>query len=113
MTDREKLIDLIDEAAELYHSEREAIADHLLANGVTIKDSCIGCVVWGIWDVTEFRRNEKKKNRKVQITNTRRLKYAMEHGAVEVREKVCTKSDLTFMGKTVFRTREEAERMIL
>lgn len=35
MTEREKLLDLIDEAAELYSSEREAIADHLLANGVT------------------------------------------------------------------------------
>ena len=37
MTEREKLLDLIDEAAELHHSEREAIADHLLANGVTVQ----------------------------------------------------------------------------
>lgn len=37
MTEREKLLDLIDEAAELHHSERETIADYLLANGVTIQ----------------------------------------------------------------------------
>ena len=37
MTEREKLLDLIDEVAELHHSEREAIADHLLANGVTVQ----------------------------------------------------------------------------
>ena len=34
---REKLIELIDEAAELYPSELESIADHLIANGVTVQ----------------------------------------------------------------------------
>lgn len=37
MTDREKLIKLIDEAAELYPSELYAITDHLIANGVTVR----------------------------------------------------------------------------
>jgi hypothetical protein len=39
---REKLIELIDEAAELYPSELEAIADHLIANGVTVTDNNVG-----------------------------------------------------------------------
>lgn len=35
---REKLIGLIDEAAELYPSELETITDHLIANGVTVQE---------------------------------------------------------------------------
>ena len=42
MVDREKLIELIDEAAELYPSELETIADHLIANGVTVTDNNVG-----------------------------------------------------------------------
>jgi hypothetical protein len=88
------------------------MADHLIAHGVTIVDNCIGSVVWGIWEVTEYRRNGRKKNMKVQITTARHLKRALESGAVDIRKKVCTKSDLTRMGKIIFRTREEAELAI-
>ena len=35
---REKLTDLICEAIELYPSEREELADYLIANGVTVQE---------------------------------------------------------------------------
>ena len=35
---REKLIDLIGEAIELYPSERKELADGLIANGVTVQE---------------------------------------------------------------------------
>ena len=35
---REKLIELIGEAIELYPSEREELADYLIANGVTVQE---------------------------------------------------------------------------
>lgn len=37
MTDREKLVELIDEIIELYPSELEKLADHLTAHGVTVR----------------------------------------------------------------------------
>lgn len=57
MTDtREKLVELIDEAAELYPSEVESIADHLIANGVTVaKDNS----VTGKWIPVTERMPEK------------------------------------------------------
>ena len=41
MTDREKLITLVDEAVYAPHAEVCAIVDHLIANGVTVKDRLI------------------------------------------------------------------------
>ena len=35
---REKLVELIDETLELYPSEREELADGLIANGVTVQE---------------------------------------------------------------------------
>ena len=42
---REKLVELIGEAIELYPSEREELADGLIAHGVTVQelDGCIRC----------------------------------------------------------------------
>lgn len=38
-TTREKLMHLISDVVELYKSEYEELADHLIANGVTVQDS--------------------------------------------------------------------------
>lgn len=99
----------LDDFEEYSDETVEEIADYLIAHGVTIAENRIGTPVWGIWEVTGYKRNGKKRNMKVQVTTTLHLTRALESGSVEIREKVCTKSDLTFMGKTVFKTREEAE----
>lgn len=114
---REKLIDLIIDAkltAPETGSFIEWLADYLIAYGVTISGgNCIGETVWGIWDVTNYQtRHGKQKSRNVHVCTLHHLDYVKRFGKAEVRPKVCTKSDMTFMGKTVFKTREEAERAI-
>ena len=46
MIEKEKLMDIIEAATELYPDEIERIADHLIANGVTIPVRCKDCKHW-------------------------------------------------------------------
>lgn len=115
MTDKEKLIELIYKTGMVEnHTRCKIIADELVANGVTIVENHEGETVWGIWDVTNYRtRSGKKKSKNVHVCSLRHLDYVRKHGKAEVRSKVCTKSDMAFMGKTVFRTMEEAEEAVM
>lgn len=45
MTDREKLVELIE---QVYYCSIEELADHLLANGVIVLPCKVGDEVWGI-----------------------------------------------------------------
>ena len=89
------------------------MADHLIANGVTIVDNHVGKTAYGIWDVSEYRtRAGNVRNRNARINRMNELEWVRIFGKAEVRPRVCTKSDLRCLGKTLFWTREEAERVI-
>ena len=90
----------------------EEIADYLIANGVTIVDNCIGSVVWGIWEVSPYRKGKQMRRMNVQIVTELHLKRALLDGTVEFRQKICSKTDASYLGKTVFKTLEEAKRAI-
>lgn len=121
MTDREKLVEVLKQAPfegkvldEWWWEEKIAkIADHLIANGVAIVDNHVGKTAYGIWDVSEYRtRGRKIKNRNSRIDSLNKLEWVRKYGKAEVRPRVCTKSDMRCLGKTLFWTREEAERVI-
>jgi hypothetical protein len=113
MTDREKLIDLLDDfLVQMEWHDNAELADHLLSHGVTIVEDHTGETVWGIWEVTPYHRNGRVKCMNVQITTELHMQKALEGGAVDIRSKVCTRTDEMRLGKTVFLTREEAEECL-
>ena len=121
MTDRERLIDLIkkaekqelldfftadlDEAIDMsggtqFNGTVEYLSDYLLANGVIVPPCKLGDTVWFI------RNNE--------IIETCVEKIILKHGGLYI--KLCCNSmyetTCNSIGKTVFLTREEAEKAL-
>ena len=115
---REKLIELVDNVlrylpwGEISSHTAEDIADHLIANGVTINPCKVGDTVYALYSRHEYKKRSGAMYRQnCQILTLGHLKFAVEHNAVEVRAKDCTKTDMSLLGKVVFTTREEAERV--
>lgn len=117
---REELIELITVVlrclpwGEISAHTAEDIADHLIANGVTLAtDNYVGCKVYALYSVEEYKTrlgNIRKRN--WQIDTRKNLMMQKKYGKIEIREKQCTKTDAHRIGITVFLTREEAERAI-
>ena len=100
MTERERLIELIrfgygkGRANENVKQVEETIADYLLANGVIVPPCKVGDVVYVITDCTgDMRRTV------TGFTQNSILSYAMT-------------LPMNKIGKTVFLTREEAEKAL-
>lgn len=119
MTDREKLIDLLDEVHHVnmgkeYRERLGTIADHLLSHGVTIVEDHTGEKVFALFDVSKYLlKSGKVKERATQIYTFRHLRNALRSSSVEIREKICTKTDMNKFVKMVFKTREEAETAVM
>lgn len=105
MTDRERLIELIDNfihtvnVIEWYSEEiDEQLADHLLANGVIVPPCKVGDTVW-------FIRN------KTEIIATVVEKVILKHGGLYIKLGCNSmyETSSNSIGKTVFLTKEEAE----
>lgn len=117
---REKLVELVHEARgnAVWHNApnpAEYVADYLIANGVTIAtDNNVGHTVYALYSRFERKGlNGKTRKHNHQITTNRNLEYTRFSGhSIEIREKRCTKGDLNLLGRLVFKTREEAERVI-
>jgi hypothetical protein len=115
---RQKLIELLQTSPTDVMGNRGvgALADHLIANGVTIVENgenYVGKTVFALYDVSEWtQKSGKKKIRYTQIITYRHLRSAKKYSKIEVREKQCTKTDSYFIGKTVFWTREDAEKVV-
>ena len=117
---REKLIELLitltDKGGHFLVGSAKAtlIADHLIANGVTLAtDNNVGDKVYALYSVEEYKtRFGNKRKRNWQIDTRKNLMMQKKYGKIEIREKQCTKTDAHRIGITVFLTREEAERAI-
>ena len=93
----------------------EKIADHLIANGVTmnVTDINVGDIVYALYSVEKYRMNNgSTRRRNWQIDTRKNFRMQKKYGEIEVREKKCTKTDMCRIGITVFKTKEEAERAI-
>lgn len=117
MTDREKLIELMRSFQNEHNSvvpDKEGIADHLIANGVTVNQCKVGDTVYALYSRYEYKKRSGAMYRQnAQILTIGHLRFAMDRNAVEIREKKCTKTDLSLLGRTVFASREDAEVAIM
>ena len=116
MTDRDKLIELIEEAKNKYNNflfEKELIADHLLTNGVIVPPCKVGDKVYymsknpinlSVLPYTIYEANI------VRIVTTKLgtslvIQIHNEYGCTEI-------PNINYFGKTVFLTKEEAEEKL-
>ena len=112
MTEREKLIDLLQNVPADYEGNRGVgtIADYLLKNGVIVPVVAIGTTVYEI-----RQKGIGFSNRRYDsgITTQKQLKNAIFDGkTLYIESKLYAKSDNVRLGKTVFLTREEAEKTL-
>ena len=114
MTDRDRLIELIQNAVNgCARNWAEVIADYLLANGVTVPTMPIGSTVYEIR--ARGRRTIMWSSRKCDysIINDGYFENAKAHDLeFYIREKSFVKADCSRWNKTVFATKEEAEKML-
>ena len=112
MTEREKLIDLLQNVPADYEGNRGVgtIADYLLKNGVIVPVVAIGTTVYEI-----RQKGIGFSNRRYDsgITTQKQLKNAIFDGkTLYIQSKLYAKSDNVRLGKTVFLTREKAEKAL-
>ena len=112
MTERKKLIDLLQNVPADYEGNRGVgtIADYLLKNGVIVPVVEIGTIVYEI-----RQKGIGFSNRRYDsgITTQKQLKNAIFDGkTLYIESKLYAKSDNVRLGNTVFLTREEAEKAL-
>lgn len=117
MTDREKLIELLEEASEKMDCpQMHQIADYLISNGVTVSPVPVGSTVYALYNRNKSRHGvlgNRTHTRNSQIVTNGSLESAkIGGGNIEIRAKKANKQDALLLGRLVFLTREEAERMI-
>ena len=105
MTERERLIELIQNAVDgCARHWAEVIADHLLANGVIVPPCKVGQTVWCIYNYT------KPKEFQIAILSMSENHYSF---TIETKDGVYKHyCDKEAVGKYVFFTREEAEKAL-
>ena len=111
MTDREKLIELLNEARNQHLFEdkyNEAVADYLLANGVIVPPCNVGDTLYVISQMKDKRIlpfiNEYEAT-SIKLGKKKCVVYHEKDGYI----KMFKQDDF---GKTVFLTREEAEKAL-
>lgn len=109
MTDRDRLIELLDDMVTQLKNKKSVttidIADHLLANGVILPPCKVGQTVW--WADIEFEKLLKGKVVSFSLQEEGLWAYCQYNCGLNYWHLV---SD--YFGKTVFLTREEAERKL-
>lgn len=115
MTDRDKLIELIDGffgCDSMYYSiDHTEFADYLLANGVIVPPLPIGSTVYEIRARGKRRHNGRKFD--YAISSKLMFRNAIYSGEeLYVREKKFTKTDRVRWNKSVFLTKEDAEEKL-
>ena len=121
MTERERLIELLKKAPyganaiTLSDKHKDSIlgeiADYLLENGVIVPPCCIGDTVYEIRENGKNPISGKRFDR--CITTVQMLDCAaIRKSTLYAKEKRYAKNDSVRLGKTVFLTREEAEKAL-
>ena len=111
---RERLIELLDEAIANEMTPISNIADYLLNNGVIVPPCKVGDMIYTIeprfYNYTKHEGVQRGIVEKCELTGNHRLSMWVKLEEGEPSTMYCYKS-LSF-GKTVFLTREEAERAL-
>ena len=109
MTERERLIEMLNEWGNKENDgvRAESIADYLLANGIIVPPCKVGDTVYEIC--------ERRRSGKWQKAIVERVVHGIEIGIDKILTARCgttTYVYLSRLGKTVFLTREEAEKAL-
>ena len=109
---RDRLIDMIQDSVNgCARHWAEIIADYLLDNGVIVPPVKVGDIVYEIRAKGKGRPKGKFCN--YSITTNHSFKNAIELGLeLYIKQKGFVKSDTTRWNKTVFITKEEAEKAL-
>ena len=116
MTNRERLIELLNVTqliCAVYNGVTNTMqmADYLLENGVIVPPCCIGDTVYEIRENGKNPISGKRFDR--CITTVQMLDCAaIRKSTLYAKEKRYAKNDSVRLGKTVFLTREEAEKAL-
>ena len=113
MTERERLIELLQNVPADSEGNRGVgrIADYLLENGVIVPPCCIGDTVYEIRENGRSPISGRRFDR--CITTVQMLDCAViRKSTLYAKEKRYAKNDSVRLGKTVFLTREEAEKAL-
>lgn len=120
MNERDRLIELIVTAEnEIFRAfpytnstkRIEIVADYLLENGVIVPPCCIGDTVYEIRENGRIPISGRRFDR--CITTVQMLDCAaIRKSTLYAKEKRYAKNDSVRLGKTVFLTREEAEKAL-
>ena len=114
MTEREKLIELIQNAVDGCAKHwAEVIADHLLANGVIVPPCKVGNNVWWVTDMCDENGDEYLGIYVGKVVSFSLQKeglwaYCRYEGGLTYWHLVAD-----YFGKTVFLTKEEAEKALM
>lgn len=120
MTDREKLVELIE---QVYYCSIEELADHLLANGVIVPPCKVGDTVYYLDDIVWDSECSDCEHYLIggfgDPSECMRTRYGNKHpDCIKIIEKVVTQHDIYWwlysksFGKTVFLTKAETERAL-
>ena len=108
MSDKEQLIELIQNAVNgCARNWAEIIADHLIANGVIVPPCKVGSIVYCIIPKCNAPYNYCPYNGGYGTARCDK-----EPCKSYIKESIFSLSDMESIGKTVFLSREEAERVI-
>ena len=117
MTDRERLIELITESGACFNCfpvgnfdecQKQTIADYLLENSVIVPPCKVGDTVWYIEGGYYRKNNLKAKPITVTEISQKEVKGKLQWAIIANG----TRYKFTSIGKTVFLTREEAEKAL-
>ena len=121
MTERERLIELIQfgyckgRMKENVKQVEETMADYLLENGVIVPPCKVGQTIYYHFQFSNKRIlpfTRKAKVKKICCLNTK-MKFHVEVELIDAKEKGIIKYfDFDDFGKTVFLTKEEAEKAL-
>ena len=114
MTDKERITEILKAYTKKHNIMASSVileeyAEELLANGVIVPPCKVGDLVYVI------RRKEKRNKGGYwnSICFTKKvMQTAIKHGTAYIDCKRATKTDFSLIGKTVFLTREEAEKAL-
>lgn len=117
MTNRDRLIELVKNALVAYgHSvnseitPQEFMADFLLENGVIVPPVAVSDMVF---EIRKKSVSPSGRHTDHRVDTYKYLKYAVNaDDEFYIKPKQYRKSDISRLGKTVFMTREEAEKVL-
>lgn len=116
MTDREKLIELFITEVGLTPTDAGIYADVFMEHGVTVSPVPLGSTVYALYNRNKSRHGvlgNRTHTKNSQIVTNGSLESAkIGGGNIEIRAKKANKQDALLLGRLVFLTREEAERVI-